>query len=390
MLRTWTSYSVVICITCLFMGACDSSDESGTNTSGEMMIAGEEAGESMRAGTMAGEMRTEGGMVAEPPMMMCDVNGLTPAADQLSGNNGNLTYTVITSSEAPYNSIQIQSLSDWNGPTTPGTYSLDGLNFADCGLCLLAYTNCTEDSCEKTLYAEEGELEITEIGTSDGDRFTARFKNVVFREVTIDDSTFRSTEVPDGQTWCINDVEITQEFSNPGAASCAGPGMNCIGDSIPDYTLLSCATGEMVSAHSLMDQEEKGLWMMLTAGWCSACSRTIPQVRSQEQRLAEVGVNVIYVMGEDSSYAEPDLAYCQRYASAYGEGALERFYIDFSQGRSFASTFDNLWPYTGPGGSFGLPWSGVVSSSMYNYEYIYADGAGVGDINNGINSLVGR
>ena len=378
----------------------------GETTAGEVMTSGVETTDvmddqqsagtvSISGGAMSGGLMTagaetmiDGGTLVEPPSMMCDISGLTPAVEQASGDGNNVTYRAISSTNEPYSFIQIQSLSEWSGPTTPGTYSLDGINYADCGLCLLAYTNCSGESCEKTLYAEEGEVEITEIGLNNGSRLTARLRNVVFREVNIDSSTFQSTQVPNGQTWCVNDFEINQELANPAASGCDQAGVNCLGESIPDYDLLSCATGEMVSAHSLMDQEERGLWMLLTAGWCSACRQVIPQIRDQEDTLTGLGVNVIYVMGEDSNYAEPDLDDCQRYANSYGPDAVERFYIDFGQGRSFANTFDNLWPYVGPNGEFGLPWSGIVRSGMYDYEYVYADGAGVGDINDGINSLV--
>ena len=46
-------------------------------------------------------------------------------------------------------------------------------------------TQCTQagGSCQKDWYADEGELVITEIG--DG-VFAGEFKNIVFKEVTID------------------------------------------------------------------------------------------------------------------------------------------------------------------------------------------------------------
>jgi thiol-disulfide isomerase/thioredoxin len=276
------------------------------------------------------------------------------------------------------------------GPITLGTYSFDGINYADCGLCLLAYVNCDGSSCEKTLYAEEGSVEISEIGFETGDTFSAQLNGVVFREVEIDPSTYQSTVIPDGDTWCFDGFEFTQEVAipePPAPAECPDSA-NCIGAEIPDYQLMSCATGEMVSAHSLMDTQEKGLWMVLTASWCSACRQFIPEVRNTESELETNGVHVIYVMGENTDYLEPSLMECQQYANVYGEGALDRFYIDFSEGAAFRSTFDAMWPYTGPMGEFGLPWNGMVRSGMYNYEYVYADGSGVGDLNVGVNSLI--
>ena len=59
--------------------------------------------------------------------------------------------------------ITIASYADWNGPTTPGSYSLDGINYADCGLCLLIAADCNGESCAKTFYADAGDC--TELGT---------------------------------------------------------------------------------------------------------------------------------------------------------------------------------------------------------------------------------
>ena len=53
-------------------------------------------------------------------------------------------------------------------------------------------------------------------------------------------------------------LPIDQELIDPQASNCEQPNINCVGDAVPDYQLLSCATGELTSAHSLMDQEGKG------------------------------------------------------------------------------------------------------------------------------------
>ncbi len=359
--------------------------ESAGEESGGTTIIDTPAGESMNGGEDSAGESMNGGV--EAPTGMCDINEVTVAAEQATGDGGNLSYTLRTSTDSPYNVIQIQSLSDWNGPTSPGVYSLDGINYADCGLCLLAYTGCTDEGCDKTLYAQEGEVEFTAIGLATGDQVTAQLRNVVFREVTINEETFQSTEVPNGQTWCVNDLPIDQELIDPQASNCEQPNINCVGDAVPDYQLLSCATGELTSAHSLMDQEGKGLWMVLTAGWCPACRDYIPQVRENEPSLTGDGVNLVYVLGEDSSYGEPDLDYCRQYAATYGDGALERFYIDYTSDGGFYNTFLSLWPYLGPNGEFALPWNALVRSGMYNYEYVHGDGAST-TLNMGINSLI--
>ena len=365
-------------------------ETAGAETAGAETAGAETAGAETAGAETAGA-ETAGAETAgtDSNSMECGLEGVTPANDLVNSDGSNLNYSIVTAAETPYNIIQISSLADWGGPTTTGTYSLEGINYADCGLCLLASINCTDEGCEKTLYAEEGSVEISEIGFSIGDRFTGRLDGVVFREVTIDQDTFTSTLVEGGETWCLDGYEFSKEIVDPSAETCAQDNINCLGDSIPDYELLSCATGEMVSAHSLMDQFEKGLWMVLTASWCSACREFIPQVRMQEPALEMDGVNVIYVMGEDSNYEEPDLNECQQYAQTYGEGALDRFYIDFGgEFGSFNATFNSLWPYLGPMGEFGLPFNAMVRSGTYDYEYVYADGASPDlGINEGVQAL---
>ena len=73
--------------------------------------------------------------------------------------------------------MNVASFIDWQGPTAPGTYELTGINYKDCGLCLLAGTGCSGGSCQKMYYAHEGTVELTSVGTENGATIAGVLKN---------------------------------------------------------------------------------------------------------------------------------------------------------------------------------------------------------------------
>jgi len=106
-------------------------------------------------------------------------------------------------------------------------------------------------------------VEITNIGTIGG-TFAATFHNVIFREVTIDTSTWVSTVVPGGEVWCIDNFSFNQPIEDD-TVVCAQPGM-CIGDDVIDFQITSCETGNPVSAYSLMTGMN-ALWLVGSHEW---------------------------------------------------------------------------------------------------------------------------
>ncbi len=299
----------------------------------------------------------------------CSRSGLTVAASQAQSDGSNVFYDAVSAENTPFDRISIQSLSDWNGPTTPGTYTLDGINYADCGLCLLAYSDCGDQACDKTFYAELGDVEITDIGFDDGLDFAGVLRDVVFEEVTIDSGTFRSTPVPGGETWCFGEFEFGATISQPQAAECDPNTYSCVGDEVRDVSFQSCETGEMVSLRE-MNAEADGTWMIMTAGWCSACHAYIPTVF---QRLAEGGdmadanVNLMLILGEDDAGAPATYEFCQSYMTRYDHIASD-FYID----PGYETVFGNIWIYPDASGVFGLPWQGIFQGGTN--EFLYSDG----------------
>jgi len=104
--------------------------------------------------------------------------------------------------------LEIASFVDWNGPSGPGSYSLDGINYRDCGLCLRIWAGCDEEACETLFYADEGIVRIDSIGP-DGTPFIASLQGVVFKETTFEDD-YTSVEVAGGERWCLDGYSINQ------------------------------------------------------------------------------------------------------------------------------------------------------------------------------------
>jgi hypothetical protein len=147
--------------------------------------------------------------------MDCTYDAFPVQMNQATQNNGDpsrplFVYQGRNNASAPFDEIQIASYQGepYNGPRSPGTYSLDGNNYEDCALCMLLIMDCDEQyACNTVFFADEGDLEVTSM-SANGGRFTALLNKVVFREVTIDSSTYESKPISGGKTWCLNGLSV--------------------------------------------------------------------------------------------------------------------------------------------------------------------------------------
>lgn len=198
----------------------------------------------------------------------CDVNGFNAAAELSTYSGGLLKYEAYTSESFPMDrlTVQIYQGGTYNGPTTPGSYTLENgpdSNYQTCGLCPLIFQYSTAGDADRTFYADTGTVEITTIGTVGG-TFAATFHNLIFREVTIDWSSYLSTPVPGGQEWCLNGYTFNEPIEDESSA-CAYPG-TCLGDNVADFQVTSCETGNPVSAYSLASGMN-ALWLVGSHEW---------------------------------------------------------------------------------------------------------------------------
>jgi hypothetical protein len=359
---------------------------------------GDGSGDGMGAGSdgMVGN-----GAMVNPLPNDCSRQGFQGAREIGRRTQDGFAYVSLTSEQAPYDAFQLATLGSFNGPMAPGVYSLDGINYADCGLCLLIEMGCgnPQEPCAKTFYADAGSVELTAIG---GDQFAGKLTNVVFREVTVDEE-FRSTPVAGGETWCLGeyafDVQLdaeagggapamgndgpTGDVANP--ANCDDPTLACIGEEIQDFSLTNCGTGMPQSMNEYFNGM-KGGWYVLTAGWCPACTRFIPSVIDVMENPAVDGkVKAAFILGEDTRQNPPTLEYCRRYGMQKNI-PLENLFMDHDGTNSFGTLFQYVWPYI-VNGSFGLPFNALFEADTM--LYIYADRASpTDDINAALNRLL--
>lgn len=146
--------------------------------------------------------------------------------------------------------IQIYPEAPYNGPTLPGTYALDGGNYADCGLCVLLYEGCDANlsNCVKTYFAAAGNVSITELPPQSLN-FEATLLSVALEEVTIDPMSYTSAPVANGNIWCM-DSELVQvsgqggtlgEFDACTGSNQCGVGLECITNPL-DPNRAACLT----------------------------------------------------------------------------------------------------------------------------------------------------
>ena len=311
----------------------------------------------------------DGSPAPQPAGVDCDESGFSSAREVAGVTQFGIQYQAETASSLK-NVMITQVYESFGGPTEPGTYSLDGINFRDCGLCLLMLVNCSESgNCEKTLYAEQGTVVITKL---DSGNFAARYEDVVYREVTVSEGDSTSTIVPGGTTWCANGYEFDQplQSGSSGGASeeeiCNGP-TACVGEEVSNFQVTSCATGEQVGMRDYFEGAGVGL-LLGTAGWCGACSARIPQVLSFMSSNPQV--KTAFLLGETNNRTQPDQRWCQQYARAKNI-PLENIFIDHDGEYSHSAFFQSMWPYPSDG-LIGLPYHAVVDP--VSGEYLYGDG----------------
>src|SRR5699024_1813860 len=95
------------------------------------------------------------------------------------------------------------------------TYDLaDESDYAECGNCLTIDRYDDNFNHEKTFLVQSGTLHVTELGY-EGEGFKATIENAKFIEVEIG-AGFISTPVQDGETYCIDHLELDYTFSDYG------------------------------------------------------------------------------------------------------------------------------------------------------------------------------
>ena len=151
-------------------------------------------------------------------------------------------------------SVQLYPEAPYNGPTAAGTYTIDGSNYADCGLCVVVYAGCDSNlsNCFTTFYASSGTVVIESVPPQSAD-LDLTLSDVELSEVTIDTNTYESTVVADGALWCM-ELEVMRLAGGTGseldacnADTDCGAGLACVAnplDASQSACLVACAGDE--------------------------------------------------------------------------------------------------------------------------------------------------
>lgn len=122
--------------------------------------------------------------------------------------NQDIIYARRSSTDATFDDLTIEIYGSRGGPTAPTMFTLTGDSYANGTVCVVLRTNCNlVGECEKTFLATIGTVTIDSIGSA-GASLTGSIQDINLVEVTIDNTTFESTPVPDGQTICIVDFSF--------------------------------------------------------------------------------------------------------------------------------------------------------------------------------------
>ena len=320
----------------------------------------------------------------------CEKSGISApikkATTQPSADKPYFVYEARTSESSPFDVLVLESYqwAPYNGPSAPGTFDLAGSNYEDCGLCVLVYAECQGSSCQKVFFADEGTVEITSMGGA-GSNFVGVFHDVKLKEVSIDPNTYKSTPVPNGQTWCMGGYSFSETITEKVlVADCVEQGSGTgIGDQIANFQLQNC-NGDWVNLHDKCGKA-KALWIEAVAGWCDACKQSVPQVAQAWKDYNSAGLDVMIILGEDQYKQKPTLDYCKAYATSH---AADHSIVYIDYGGQYGP-WDTLFGYVNPyvGDTIGLPWDAVLRAT--NMEYVWAaTNPGSLDLNGIINQLL--
>jgi len=260
-----------------------------------------------------------------------------------------------------------------NGAPASGTFDLVGTGDQGSPLFVRGYTFCNELDCAFPYIVERGTLELEEPGAP-GSPFRGKIHDLRLKQVRIDANTGEVKTFSNARTWCVGDyrfdVAVPALPTAQGTCLADGSGKN-IGDNIRNFTLTNCL-GEVVDLHDRCGTSE-ALWIIASAGWCGACEAFVPEAAARANQLADRGLDLIVVVGENNGGAQPSLEYCKDYAGSHGLDPRQT-YVDHDGSNSWPVLFGAINTYSN--GSIGLPYNIVLDGRSMEYKWNSATGSG--------------
>jgi len=313
----------------------------------------------------------------------CDYYGYAPTNEaafaRFAGGMTRVRY--VTSNvviEPPFDKIVLEMNQDQlfpAGTPTAGDYDLAGTADAGAPLFLRGYAFCNDFDCASTYVATQGTLELTDPGTP-GTPLAGVLRDLRLKQVRVDTDTGELIDFSKGKVWCVGDYRFHTEVPalKTAEGNCVAEGSgNKIGDNVKNFTLQNCY-GDYVDLHERCGRAD-AVWIVATAGWCGACEAFVPEAAERANDLADEGLDLMVVIGENQLAGQPSLEYCLDYATAKGADPAQVF-IDHDGSNSWPTLFSAIDTYSG--GSIGLPWNAVLDGA--SMEYIWSSNAGTGDL----------
>lgn len=379
--RWWTALALVLSFA---VGAGCGDDTGPTDTAGDSGGEADVPGEAAADGDadvepdVPGEAEAEGSADADAdvapdvPAPACeDHNGWTADVELAGSGDTLIEYRGYVGVAAPYEVLRVQIIGENVGRVRPGVYDLAGTSWEDCEVCVSILTGCASGPCERFFYPRAGTIEITAIGGV-GERFAARLHGIEMVEYEILDSGIAPDPLPGGDDWCIADFAFDRTATSSHDAICGRPTVPCLDETVLDFALENCVTGELVWMTTLAAGRQALVYTMVT-GWCPYCADWMTTMVGHQATYGPAGLTVAYVYGENvSAGPRPSLADCRNYATRHGANP-DDFYLDHDGSYSLAATTYAMWPWTAPSDTMGLPWTTILDAETYQYVFTSED-----------------
>jgi len=167
--------------------------------------------------------------------------------------HGELTKTLL---------LKVDTRGDMGGPSGPGEYTVHFKDFETGGLWL--YATQQKGTDEEVLFAGGSGQIVIESLSAEGGLFKASLDGVVLQEAKVMDGSV--VPLPGGQLWCLDGLTLEAQLAVTPSVCDEGQVGPKLGNTIANFQLRSCATGEMVDLYEFCGTVE-ALWIIATAGW---------------------------------------------------------------------------------------------------------------------------
>jgi hypothetical protein len=323
----------------------------------------------------------------------CNSQGFAPVVE--TGRVSNIygvEYLGFSSATMPYDQVVVRMKMVSGAYPAPGTYALEGADISKCTNCVIAGKSCGSDGCEKLYVGTFGDI-VAETAGPYKKQMKGVLSGVVMEEIEQNPLTGATSVKPGGDVWCLDGFEYDAQVLSFADGTCPQPGVNCVGETVPDFTMTNCDSGEDVPMSEVMEGKKAMLYVLVTK-WCSYCTTWMPQVAAYVDGLLDDGLEVAYVFGENNVNQAPTLDFCKDYANKYAKHhktipIATKFYMDHDGVSPFANFFEAMWIYPTADGGFGTPFNAIVNAQTSEYVWYGAGAVGIPAMESHISQLLG-